>query len=47
MENIVEINVDLLDKYDLVEKYNKSVVSRNLIDYINSKNHKKFEWDTK
>ena len=34
MENIVEINVDLLDKYDLVEKYNKSVVSRNLIDYI-------------
>ena len=34
MENVVEINVDLLDKYDLVEKYNKSVVSRNLINYI-------------
>ena len=34
MDNVVEINVDLLDKYDLVEKYNKSVVSRNLIDYI-------------
>lgn len=29
MENVVEINVDLLGKYDLVEKYGKSVVSRN------------------
>ena len=34
MENVVEINVDLLDKYYLVKKYNKSVVSRNIIDYI-------------
>lgn len=34
MEDVVEINVDLLDKYYLVGKYNKSVVSRNLIDYI-------------
>lgn len=34
MGKLVEINIDLIDKYDLVEKYNKSVVSRNLISYI-------------
>lgn len=34
MGKLVEINIDLMDKYDLVEKYNKSVVSRNLISYI-------------
>lgn len=29
-----EIEIDLIDKYDLVEKYNEKYVSSNLIEYI-------------
>lgn len=32
MERIIE--VDLIDKYDLVEKYNEKIVSKALINYI-------------
>ncbi len=32
MERIIE--VDLIDKYDLVEKYNEKLVSKDLISYI-------------